>query len=211
MNSFSAIHSCESGVSRKLRLTRDGAVLAIAALMLGCSPEQESALPNGTAAACLVPEGNFAAYKPTQRLPGEYQIVAMYVGSQTCGPCRLPEFKAAIRRMNIQLSCLAAQQGSSFSAVGVALDWDTDSAVTFLASAGPFDEIDAGANWANAVSLKHLMSPDGTAAIPQVVVLGRTLDPDAIGVLLESERELAKFVGSDQIMDWVKRGTPMEW
>jgi len=43
-----------------------------------------------------------------------------------------------------------------------------------------------------------------------VVVLERIFDPDAIVVSLESERELARFVGPNRIMDWVKRGTPVE-
>src|SRR5262245_27191236 len=108
-------------------------------------------------------------YHPLHKLPNGKEIVAVYVGAQTCGPCLLPEVKDAVRYMKDKVAVQAFKQKAAFSAVGVAQDWEIRVAAEFLQPLGPWDQTVLGGNWTN-LAVEQYMLRDSTArlAMPQI-------------------------------------------
>src|SRR5262245_1104475 len=70
-------------------------------------------------------------YTPANKLPNGREIVAVYFGANSCGPCHSPAVKDAVRKMKDLLSAEAQKSGAAFSVVGVANDWDQTVATKF--------------------------------------------------------------------------------
>ena len=142
-------------------------------------------------------------------LPNGKELIAVYVGAKTCGPCLQPATKSAIVHMKELLSALAAAHGYAFSAVGVSTDWSTAEGIAFLRDNGPFDQIVVGGNWTN-LAVEHYIWRDSSAvpAMPQVVVLERTV---TTGRRMEfsAPRVLHRVLGGDEIPKWVNAGAPI--
>jgi hypothetical protein len=148
-------------------------------------------------------------YVPSYRLPEGKEIVAVYIGATTCGPCLLPEVKAAVRAMKTLVAAQAKQRNAAFSAVGVSNDWETPKAAAFFDSLGRFDQLVLGGNWTN-LAIEHFVwrDPSGSPAMPQILVLERTVTP-AERIQFSEPRVLRRVTGGDQIPAWVKDGAPI--
>lgn len=142
-------------------------------------------------------------------LPKGKELVAVYVGAKSCGPCHLPATKAAIAQMKTLLSAYAAKHGYAFSAVGVSTDWSTADGVAFLNDNGPFDQLVVGGNWTN-LAAEHYIWRDDSAepAMPQVIVLERTVTPGE-RIAFSSPRVLRRVSGAAEIPKWVNAGAPI--
>jgi hypothetical protein len=142
-------------------------------------------------------------------LPQGKELIVVYVGATSCGPCLLPETKSAVARMKVLLASFAEKNGYAFSAVGVATDWSTASGVKFLSDNAPFDQLVIGGNWTN-LAVEHYIWRDSTAtpAMPQVVVLERSV---TIGdrIDISPARVLRRVFGSDELPKWVEAGAPV--
>jgi len=149
------------------------------------------------------------AYVPSQKLPHGKEIVAVYLGAQSCGPCHAPEVKDAVRRMKTLVAAHAVKAGAAFSVVGVANDWDQTLAATFLADVAPFDQVVLGGNWTN-VAIEHFVwrDPSGNPAMPQILILERTVTPGT-RITFSEPRVLRRLVGADEIPAWVAKGAPI--
>ena len=104
-----------------------------------------------------------STYVPSHVLPNGREIVAVYLGADSCGPCHAPSVKDAVNRMKALLGAQARKSGAAFSVIGVANDWDQSVAATFLAAVGPFDQVVLGGNWTN-LAIEHFVwgDPRGT-------------------------------------------------
>jgi hypothetical protein len=130
-------------------------------------------------------------------LPNGKELVAVYVGASTCGPCLLPEVKAAIVKMKGVMADWAREHGYAFSAVGVATDWSTEKGVAFLSDVGPFDQLVV---WSDSTAIP---------AMPQVVLLERTVTAgNRIG--FTPARVIRRVSGLVDIPGWVSVGAPVE-
>lgn len=99
---------------------------------------------------------------------------------------------------------LAAVRGASFSAVGIAIDWDTGDGVDHLDSVGDFDEIATGRRQfgLGARTYSHLL-----VGTPQVSVLERVaLNSDEGPNQRFNEQELIRYTSLAGIASWVRRG-----
>jgi hypothetical protein len=143
-------------------------------------------------------------------LPNGKELVAVYVGASTCGPCLLPEVKAAIVKMKGIMAHWARERGYAFSAVGVATDWSTEKGVAFLSDVGPFDQLVVGGNWAN-LGVERFVWSDSTAipAMPQVVLLERTVTAGN-RIAFTPARVIRRVSGLVDIPGWVSVGAPVE-
>lgn len=144
-----------------------------------------------------------------RNLPKGKELVVVYVGATSCGPCLLPETKSAVARMKTLLSSFAAQNGYSFSAVGVSTDWSIADGTKFLNDNAPFDQLVIGGSWTN-LAVEHYIWRDSAAtpAMPQVVVLERSVSlGDRIDI--SPSRVLRRVFGSDEIPKWVAAGAPV--
>ena len=151
------------------------------------------------------------AYTPSMEVPNGRQVVAVYIGATTCGPCRRPETKAAIARMKPLVAAHAKQSGAAFSAMVVSLDWDLKGGLEFVQSLGAFDEYVFGASWVNTAAQRFFWS-DSLAApsIPQVIVFERTVKlPTGTRITIGPDRMLRRVVGDSAIRAWVRAGAPI--
>lgn len=149
------------------------------------------------------------SYTPSYALPQGRQIVAVYLGALTCRPCGAPEMKAAVRRMKPLLAAQAKHSGSSFAATVVANDWDLKSSLEFVQPLGAFDEYLLGGNWVSVGAQRFFWSDSlTTKAMPQVLLIDRTVTFDERGGRFGPEQVIHRIVG-DSIIKWVRAGAPI--
>jgi hypothetical protein len=151
-----------------------------------------------------------ADYVPSNRLPEGREVVAVYIGSTSCGPCQTPEVKSAIRAMKPLLAAQARRHGVALSVIGVADDWDLQSGARFLEPLGAFDQVVIGGNWTN-LGIEHFILRDTLTemSMPQVVVVERTV---TLGkrITVSEPRVLRRISGVTDIPAWVGAGAPIE-
>ncbi|HEY7028246.1 MAG TPA: hypothetical protein VH438_11595 [Gemmatimonadales bacterium] len=151
-----------------------------------------------------------SAYAPSFEPPKATQLVAVYIGSSTCGPCQSPELKAAIEQVKQGLRTKTTAAGQSFTAIGVAMDWSVEEGYDFLRKSGEWDEVVTGSNWINLGALRYIWA-DSTAlsAMPQLVVVRRDIDWGKTQIDLTKERILLRLMGAPEIESWIRRGFPL--
>ena len=150
-----------------------------------------------------------ATYVPSQELPNGKEIVAVYLGANSCGPCHTPAVKDAVIHMKELIRLQAQKSGAAFSVIGVANDWDQSLAAAFLAPVGPFDQVALGGNWTN-IAVEHLVwrDPKGNPAMPQILIIERTVSTGA-RITFSEPRVLRRVIGGDSIPAWVAKGAPI--
>ncbi|MGI9174713.1 MAG: TlpA family protein disulfide reductase [Rhodothermales bacterium] len=141
------------------------------------------------------------------------ELVLVYFGGSTCGPCQADEFKAALDRAKVLLAERAEQEGKAFAAIGVAVDQSVEDGLAFLNASGRFDELAVGRNWFNSASLAHLWRPEGLAkrrvGLPSVVVFEREMSMGK-NITASEPRYLVELGGGVAIPEWVEAGAPLE-
>ncbi len=139
------------------------------------------------------------------------EIIAVYLGTE--GTDARSGMIEAVRDMRVALQRQAASSGRRVVMRGVSLEPSVADGVRHLSQFGTFDEVSLGGNWTNSAVVRYLGSDMGDhsrALIPQVVVLEREVregGPESL--VVGPERELARYIGTDQINAWVRRGTPL--
>lgn len=148
-------------------------------------------------------------YTPDYARRSGDQLVMVYFGSASCGWSNQPSLPDAVETIKRELAARAEEQGMTFKAVGVALDWSPERGFEHLEKMGRFDEISAGYNWGNTLALRHIWS-GGFAAptTPQILVYRRIfVAPEGEGSILHYDASSEEIVitksGLDAIMDWV--------
>lgn len=138
------------------------------------------------------------------------EVLVVFVGSEGCKVSLQPGFNKVIRQMNILAGNEARQEGKLFSTLGVSAGNSASAGVEYLRTFAPFDQISAGHGWLNNDSMRYIWQDHpGEAAIPQVIVISRSVTPLNPGFSFSDERVIARLVGVSQIRDWVARGTPL--
>lgn len=148
------------------------------------------------------------AYTPTYADPTGRELVAVYFGALTCGPCRSPEMPRVLDSMKVLLRQRAAAEGRQFRAVIVALDWDPDSGLALAREDGRWDEINTGRNWFGLGAAQFIWGdPNVTPAMPQVLVYEQDVTLGA-RVAIGPATAQQRVVGSVEIARWVRQGAP---
>lgn len=138
------------------------------------------------------------------------QLVAVLISSSHCIGNQYPGFLASVDSMNRSLSTQAKAHGLWFVAVGVSTDWAPDSAMTYLRSLSAFNEVNVGDNWFNLGVAHYVLSDSlGQLAVPQVVLVQRDFMSEERTFRFGPDRILARYVGSEKIVNWVNSGTPL--
>jgi len=151
-----------------------------------------------------------SVYTPHYRLPNGREIVVQFIGMTGCGHSRDSEVVAAVRRMKPVLARQADSLGVSLSVVGVALDWSVEDGVAYLRTLGPFDEIAVGNNWVNSAAVASIWrAPSVHPDVPQIVIYQRTVTRQQRTIAFGPDQELARFIGTKSIIDWVAHGAPL--
>jgi hypothetical protein len=148
-------------------------------------------------------------YVPSTQLPNGKEIVAIYLGAQSCGPCHFQPVKDGVVRMKELVAAQAKKSGAAFSVIGVANDWDHALAASFLASVGPFDQVVLGGNWTNlAIESFVWRDPQGSPAMPQIIIIERTV-ATAGRITISEPRVLRRVLGAEEIPAWIAKGAPI--
>jgi hypothetical protein len=149
-------------------------------------------------------------YQPSYEVPKGNEVVAVYLGASSCHGCKDPDLLSAVKAMKSLLASQAEQSGVGFSVIGVGMDWSVQESMSYLESLGAFDEVIAGRLWASVGALKFLWTgPEICRGIPQVVLLERTSEFAEGEYTVTRERELARYSGPAQIVEWVREGAPI--
>jgi hypothetical protein len=149
---------------------------------------------------------------PRPELVVMHQVIAVYLG--TAGTDAQSGITTAVRDMKVALVSQTTASGRQFISRGVSLEPSVDGGLKHLALLGPFDEVSVGGNWTNSAVVRYLgnnIGPDRPhAVIPQVVLLERDIREDDNRHLdVGPERELGRYIGTDEISAWVARGAPI--
>jgi hypothetical protein len=136
------------------------------------------------------------------------EVIAVYLGTEGTDA----GMTTTIREMRVALARQAAASGRRFLLRGVSLEGSVDAGLRHLATLSQFDEVSVGGNWTNSSVVRYLGADLGntrTTAIPQLILLEREVQQDVSTLHVAPERELARYIGLDEIDSWVRRGAPM--
>ena len=148
-------------------------------------------------------------YTPVHTMPDGREIVTVYIGAESCGPCHSPEVKHAVRAMKPLVAAQARARHAAFAAIGVANDWEIGKAEAFLSPLDQYDQVVLGGNWTN-LALERFVwrDPQGVPAMPQILVFERTVTPGA-RVVFSDAKLLRRVLGEKDIPAWVAQGAPI--
>ena len=164
-----------------------------------------------TAALLASPTHSQAShYQPSYDTPHGPELVLAYISSSNCVGNRAPGLHEAVDSLKLLLGSWARQHQMTFRAVGIALDWPTDSGLAYLKEFGQFDELVVGSNWFN-LGAESLIWADSMAppSIPQVLVYRHDIDLGEHRVTITTPQELKRVYGGDKIVEWARSGAPM--
>jgi len=183
--------------------------------VLICSAGATAAAQNATATTQSDTAPPSAVYHPAYEatngiLSSGREVVVYYFGAASCGPCNWPKATQALQRAKMLVKAQAAAHGAQFAVIGVANDWEVDTALGFLRKEGPFDEVIAGRNMLNSAWIEQLWrGSTGVDAMPGIVVIEHDLTIGKQSLTVAPDRVLLAFAGADKLLDWVNRGAPV--
>lgn len=142
------------------------------------------------------------------------EVVLVYFGSSTCGPCQFEEFKTALEQAKVLLFERAEAEGKAFAVMGVSVDHDIEEGLAFLADSGRFDEVVVGRNWFNSAVLAHMWRQEGLedriTGLPGIMIFEREMSMGESIISASAPVYLADVVGAEDIPAWVESGAPLE-
>jgi hypothetical protein len=138
------------------------------------------------------------------------QVRMILIGSSACGAHRNEILRAAVETAKQSLAERYTGEGQQFVSAGVAIDWRVEDGIDFLAAFGEFDEIIVGGNWLNSGAIRYIWRDfPGESAVPQVVVVKRSVTVSSATISVGEEELLARLAGAEQITKWVDLGAPI--
>lgn len=153
-------------------------------------------------------------YTPSMKTEAGSELAFIYIGSSGCDPSNWEPLYGMVEELKLLARDRAFDNGRSFTAMGIARDWEVEDGIAHLRKFGRFDEIMTGRNWLNAGLLKYVWEDiPGRAATPQIVVVDRRIVdqqmPDAADGLIRDERLVIRKVGTEEIQKWLQQGAPI--
>ena len=149
-------------------------------------------------------------YVPSYSVVGGQEMVMVYLGSYSCAFANDEALPGIVEQIKLGLQDKAVNEGMSFSAIGVAVDWRVAEGVEHLEKFGQFDEIMAGRKWHGFGSLQFFKQRlAGVAATPQVLVFRRDVEVEEGAFRVSDERVLVRQMGVLGIGNWLERGLPL--
>ncbi len=149
-------------------------------------------------------------YVPSHSVVSGREMVMVYLGAYSCAFANDEALPRIVERIKLGLQDKAVNEGMSFSAIGVAVDWRVGEGVEHLEKFGQFDEILAGRKWHGVGSLQFFKERlAGVAATPQVLVFKRDIEAEEGAFRVSNERVLVRKMGVLGIGNWLERGLPL--
>jgi hypothetical protein len=139
------------------------------------------------------------------------EVVLVLIGSSFCAGMRQAGFRPAFLAARDTVAKRVRQAGRILVTIGVSIDWDPEVGVALLKSYGPFDELAVGANWENIGAVDYIWNDKGVAAVPQVVVLERSVNDDGRVISYGPDRVLLRLAGMPDLQSWMRAGGPLNF
>ncbi len=105
---------------------------------------------------------------------------------------------------------IAASRRLIFSSIGVSDQWDLKTGIAMLAKLGDFDEIIVGRNWLNTGVVEYINQYAARPAVPQLIVTLQNIETDSTPHVYSRRTEVLRLVGGQEVVDWVKAGSPLQ-
>lgn len=139
------------------------------------------------------------------------EAVLVLIGSSFCAGMKEAGFRPTFFAARDTVAKQVRLAGRIFLTIGVSLDWDPEVGVGLLKSYGPFDELAVGANWENIGAVDYIWNDKGVAAIPQVVVLERSVNDDGRVISYGPDRILLRLTGTSALQSWIRDGARLNF
>ena len=139
------------------------------------------------------------------------EVSAVFISMADCCDALTRDLRAPIDSVRSVLRLRALRAGEVFRMVGVSLDWDPKVGWKYLSEFGEFDEVGLGSNWFG-LQPEILMFSGAKSvepSIPQLVIIERTVTMDSGLPTFGPRRVLRALHGKDQILAWVRAGSPL--
>ena len=156
-----------------------------------------------------------SSYTPNYERVVGVNYALVFIGSSECAwsqPNGKIDLASIIRSAKVKVQKEAHSRSASFTAIGVAKDWDPRQGIRYLRSFGRFDEIVSGMNWQN-LALRRYAWEDvaGTASTPQVILVRQrmsqtTEDASTLQFGVKEEVLMLRKSGISEIKKWRESG-----
>lgn len=117
----------------------------------------------------------------------------------------------AVRVAKTAMRAFAAESRYYYSTIGVSDEWVVQSGLQILSEFGAFDEVIVGRNWFNTGVQKYITTMMARPVVPQVIITVQDIDINVRPPKYGEVREVARFVGSNSLQDWVRTGFGVDW
>lgn len=132
----------------------------------------------------------------------EDHLIAAFVSSSFCGANSQDGFVEGVRSLMAEIEEFGARSDfDDVVTVGVSIDPEAQTGLEYLEQFGEFDEVVSGANWLNTGSIRYLLETRAEMAVPQVVLIARSIDRGRQSLRITGSRTVGVLQGADQIMD----------
>lgn len=138
------------------------------------------------------------------------ELLLVLIGASFCHAAEAPGFKEALESAKKLVRAQGGERNQQVGVIGVALDWDPAKGLEWLGHFGEFDEIASGRNWLNAGAVKYIWRDiPGSSALPQLIVVRRTVEPSDRTISIGREEVLLRKLGATEIIEWANAGAPV--
>lgn len=159
-------------------------------------------------------------YEPAGVMPDSSEVVLVFISTSTCTGNEKERLGDAIRDAKLSLRERASAEGSTFFAIGAAAEWSVENGLAYLLEGrssygtrdfGAWDEVLAGRNWLNSAAIEFILRDEkGRPIVPQAIVFRRRVGRGPDGLEVGEREVLVRAVGSQAILDWSDRGSPIQ-
>jgi len=146
-----------------------------------------------------------STYLPEYLFSDGNEIALVYITSAHCFFSTSPEMPKLIEKAKLRARNEAIENGASFAAIGVVVDWNVNQGFKHLSQFGEFDEVIIGRNWFNTGARKFIYA-DTTVlrgSVPQLVIVSRLNEVqrnDASSTYnIKEQNIIARYSGADEI------------
>lgn len=137
-------------------------------------------------------------------LGSQQEAVAVLFVSSTCGATEDPAFPGTIGTLRRRLQNAARDGGVRPVLIGVGVDWEPGRGLETLHRLGTFDEVSSGRQWLGMGSKFGVLDPRFELAVPQLVLIDRTVVLTPHRVEVRDERVISRIIGVQQINTFVQ-------
>jgi len=144
-------------------------------------------------------------------------LLAYVLVSANCSVCARDEVKSSVAQIRGRLRAKYGLRFKRIAVIGVAVDKDLKGGLGYLSGLGldRFDEVDIGGGWLNEQFTDRIWRAGvSEALVPQVILATRWVesrgDP-SMRLDVRPDTVLRVVKGGSEIVQWIKRGTPLEY